>query len=216
MIADSVYMQIREALELSLVMEAEMVFTTLSSTGRKVFSKLQSGHFETVLIDEAAQASEVTTLQALTFGCQRYLLRHYRYFLASTYGVVPTLQAKASSAITVTSSSFESDCRLQFYKIGVKSMMEVLYNLEVDLMVFHRLKIRVPSCCRVVLVGDPQQLPATILSQKGKDLMLDRSLFERLEKAGCPVHTLQVQYRMHPFIREFPSRYFYENALKDG
>ena len=48
-----------------------MVFTTLSSTGRKVFSRLQAGHFETVLIDEAAQASEVTTLQALTFGCRR-------------------------------------------------------------------------------------------------------------------------------------------------
>ena len=70
--------------------------------------------------------------------------------------------------------------------------------------------------CRVVLVGDPQQLPATILSQRGKDLMFDRSLFERLQTAGCPVHTLQVQYRMHPFIREFPSRYFYENSLKDG
>ena len=62
-------------LELSFVQDAEMVFTTLSSTGRKVFSKLQQGHFETVLIDEAAQASEVTTLQAMTFGCQRYSLK---------------------------------------------------------------------------------------------------------------------------------------------
>ena len=64
-------MQVRDALELSIVADAEMVFTTLSSTGRRVFSRLESGHFETVLIDEAAQASEVTTLQALTFGCRR-------------------------------------------------------------------------------------------------------------------------------------------------
>ena len=70
--------------------------------------------------------------------------------------------------------------------------------------------------CRVVLVGDPQQLPATILSQRGKDLLLERSLFERLQLAGCPVHLLQVQYRMHPSIREFPSRHFYENRLVDG
>lgn len=64
-------MQLRDALELSFVEDAEMVFTTLSSTGRRVFNRLQPGHFETVLIDEAAQASEVTTLQALTFGCRR-------------------------------------------------------------------------------------------------------------------------------------------------
>ncbi len=32
---------------------------------------------------------------------------------------------------------------------------------------------------KLVLVGDPQQLPATILSQHAKDMLLDRSLFER-------------------------------------
>jgi len=63
--------QVRDSLERSYVADAEMVFTTLSSTGRNVFNRLPVGHFETVLIDEAAQASEVTTLQALTFGCRR-------------------------------------------------------------------------------------------------------------------------------------------------
>lgn len=66
------FLQLRDSLELSFVADAEMAFTTLSSTGRRVFNRLQPGHFETVLIDEAAQASEVTTLQALTFGCRRY------------------------------------------------------------------------------------------------------------------------------------------------
>lgn len=64
-------MQVRENLELSFVQEAEMVFTTLSSTGRKIFSRLENA-FENVLVDEAAQASEIAVLQPLTLGCTRY------------------------------------------------------------------------------------------------------------------------------------------------
>ena len=64
-------MQVDAELELSFVMEAEMVFTTLSSTGRRVFQRLPPHAFETVLIDEAAQASEIAALQPLTFGCRR-------------------------------------------------------------------------------------------------------------------------------------------------
>lgn len=62
--------QARENLELSFTAEAEMVFTTLSSTGRRIFSRLPAP-FETVLVDEAAQASEIAALQALAFGCRR-------------------------------------------------------------------------------------------------------------------------------------------------
>ena len=62
--------QARLALESSFVGEAEMVFTTLSCTGRPVFERLRDA-FETVLVDEAAQASEISALQPLTFGCRR-------------------------------------------------------------------------------------------------------------------------------------------------
>lgn len=68
---DTSYMQVDAELELSFVTEAEMVFTTLSSTGRRVFQRLPPNTFETVLIDEAAQASEIAALQPLTFGCKR-------------------------------------------------------------------------------------------------------------------------------------------------
>lgn len=64
--------QVETELALSFVMEAEMVFTTLSSTGRKVFARLPPNAFETVLIYEAAQASEIAALQPLTFGCKRW------------------------------------------------------------------------------------------------------------------------------------------------
>ena len=47
-----------------------MVFTTLSSTGRRIFQYTRT-QFHTVLIDEAAQASELATLQAFAFGCKQ-------------------------------------------------------------------------------------------------------------------------------------------------
>ena len=135
--------RVREAeqeVETSLLMEAEMVFTTLSSTQRRLFQQAAAkAPFKTVLIDEAGQASEIASLQPLVFGAER-----------------------------------------------------------------------------AVLVGDPQQLPATIRSELGRAMDMERSLFERLQRCGAPVSVLSVQYRMHPAIRQFPSAYFYANRLEDA
>ncbi|CAH1454090.1 unnamed protein product [Lactuca virosa] len=128
----------RASLEASFANEAEIVFTTVSSSGRKLFSRLTHG-FDMVVIDEAAQASEV--------------------------GVLPPLSLGAA---------------------------------------------------RCVLVGDPQQLPATVISKAAGTLLYSRSLFERFQQAGCPTILLSVQYRMHPQIRDFPSRYFYQGRLTDS
>ncbi|KAG7374539.1 DNA helicase [Nitzschia inconspicua] len=67
-----------------------------------------------------------------------------------------------------------------------------------------------------VMVGDPQQLPATIFNVSGKTTKYDRSLFQRLEEAGEEVHMLNEQYRMHPKISHFPRHIFYKGALLDG
>ncbi|KAL8150950.1 hypothetical protein V2J09_020758 [Rumex salicifolius] len=128
----------RASLEASFANEAEIVFTTLSSSGRKLFSRLTHG-FDMVVIDEAAQASEVAILPPLALGA-----------------------------------------------------------------------------ARCVLVGDPQQLPATVISKAAGTLLYSRSLFERFQQAGCPTMLLSVQYRMHPQIRDFPSRYFYQGRLTDS
>lgn len=72
------------------------------------------------------------------------------------------------------------------------------------------------GCRRLVLVGDPRQLPATVLSRSAERAGLGRSLFERLEQAEHEVVMLTVQYRMHPDIRKFPSLYFYQNLLIDA
>lgn len=69
---------------------------------------------------------------------------------------------------------------------------------------------------QVYLVGDPVQLPATVLSARALAQGYSRSLFSRLQTAGYPVHVLTTQYRMHPDIRAFPSDAFYAGALRDG
>ena len=77
----------------------------------------------------------------------------------------------------------------------------------------------VPLCYgakQVFLVGDPRQLPATVLSSTAVDHKYDMSMFKRLQMCDYPVHMLKTQYRMHPAIRQFPSQTFYENELVDG
>ncbi|GAB4850823.1 hypothetical protein Ancab_030122 [Ancistrocladus abbreviatus] len=72
------------------------------------------------------------------------------------------------------------------------------------------------GCKQVFLVGDPVQLPATVISSKAEKLGYGMSLFKRFQRAGYPVLMLKTQYRMHPEIRSFPSREFYGDALEDG
>eukprot|EP00761_Pharyngomonas_kirbyi_P009747 gb/GECH01009765.1/.p1 GENE.gb/GECH01009765.1/~~gb/GECH01009765.1/.p1 ORF type:complete len:861 (+),score=178.79 gb/GECH01009765.1/:1-2583(+) len=66
-----------------------------------------------------------------------------------------------------------------------------------------------------VMTGDPNQLPATLISSHASSAGLDRSLMERLIRAKFPTIMLNIQYRMHPDISRFPVSYFYENKLND-
>ncbi|KAI6705387.1 hypothetical protein NL676_008349 [Syzygium grande] len=72
------------------------------------------------------------------------------------------------------------------------------------------------GCKQVFLVGDPVQLPATVISPIANKFGYGMSLFQRFQKAGYPVLMLKQQYRMHPEIRSFPSREFYNEELEDG
>ncbi|THH01576.1 hypothetical protein EW026_g1165 [Hermanssonia centrifuga] len=90
-------------------------------------------------------------------------------------------------------------------------------------------------CSRCVMVGDPQQLPPTVLSSevscpisffdndthlpctKASNYGYNQSLFVRLQKhRPDAVHLLSIQYRMHPQISQLPSRIFYDGRLLDG
>lgn len=75
------------------------------------------------------------------------------------------------------------------------------------------------GCQKAILVGDHVQLRATVRKYT-KALGFEISLFERLYTfENLPEGSLQrvmlnVQYRMHPRICEFPSQEFYEGKLK--
>ena len=129
----------QRALEREVVDNAHIVFCTLSGAGEAARLAEVRGGFETVIFDEACQASELSTLIPLQFGAKR-----------------------------------------------------------------------------VILVGDPQQLPSTVISSEAKRRGYDISLFERLMRGGHIPMMLRTQYRMHPAIRAFPSLHFYDNKLKDG
>jgi len=73
------------------------------------------------------------------------------------------------------------------------------------------------GCNKCILVGDPKQLPPTVLSQSAAKYGYDQSLFVRMQKNHPKdVHLLDMQYRMHPEISRFPSKEFYEGLLQDG
>ncbi|NXY75303.1 SETX helicase, partial [Glareola pratincola] len=80
-------------------------------------------------------------------------------------------------------------------------------------------------CNKLVLVGDPKQLPPTVKSIKAQEYGYDQSLMARLHRhleeqvqknilRSLPVVQLTVQYRMHPDICLFPSNYIYGRTLK--
>ena len=72
------------------------------------------------------------------------------------------------------------------------------------------------ECKRCVMVGDDRQLSATVISQSATQYEYQQSLFSRLRKCGVSVKVIQIQYRMHPHIRLFPSTFFYQSQLRDA
>ncbi|XP_062937644.1 probable helicase senataxin isoform X4 [Cynocephalus volans] len=80
-------------------------------------------------------------------------------------------------------------------------------------------------CNKLILVGDPKQLPPTVISMKAQEHGYDQSMMARFYKlleenveqnmiGRLPVVQLTVQYRMHPDICLFPSNYVYNRSLK--
>ncbi|XP_041945272.1 helicase with zinc finger domain 2 isoform X1 [Alosa sapidissima] len=66
---------------------------------------------------------------------------------------------------------------------------------------------------QIVLIGDHKQLKPVVTSDVVERLGMSKSLFERYMKKAM---MLDIQYRMHEDICEFPSQQFYGGNLKTG
>lgn len=103
------------------------------------------------------------------------------------------------------------DPRLAKFKFRTVLVDEATQSAEPECMI-----PLVMGCKQVVFVGDHQQLGPVIMNKKAARAGLSQSLFERLVGLGNKPIRLQVQYRMHPCLSEFPSNMFYEGTLQNG
>ncbi|KAJ1033391.1 hypothetical protein NDA13_001382 [Ustilago tritici] len=121
-------------------------------------------------------------------------------------------------------------CNLSAKRLGVKSKIDeakavcVAFDFEtvvideaaqaVELSTIISLRY---GCKQCIMVGDPNQLPPTVISQQANKLGYSQSLFARMfERAPQEVHLLSIQYRMYPEISLFPAKAFYDSKLQDG
>ncbi len=71
-----------------------------------------------------------------------------------------------------------------------------------------------PLAERVILAGDPFQLPPTVMSKEAEKEGLGISILERIYPLCKSVFLLDVQYRMPPEIIAFSNHYFYQNKVQ--
>ena len=71
------------------------------------------------------------------------------------------------------------------------------------------------NCERLILVGDPNQLAATVFSSTALKYNYDQSLFMRFQQAGYNVLVLKTQYRMQAQVSNFISELFYNGLVEN-
>uniref|UniRef100_A0A8C5IC62 5'-3' DNA helicase ZGRF1 n=1 Tax=Junco hyemalis TaxID=40217 RepID=A0A8C5IC62_JUNHY len=73
------------------------------------------------------------------------------------------------------------------------------------------------QCEKLILVGDPKQLPPTIQgSESVHEQGLEQTLFDRLCLMGHKPIVLRTQYRCHPALSAIANELFYSGHLIDG
>ena len=73
--------------------------------------------------------------------------------------------------------------------------------------------IPISKASRVVLTGDPHQLPPTVKSMEAARKGLGITLMEKCLQRLMENSLLNIQYRMHQAIMGFSNHYFYQNRL---
>jgi regulator of nonsense transcripts 1 len=116
-----------------------------------------------------------------------------------------------AAQVVCTTAIGAGDRRLAGFKFSAVLLDEATQAVEPEALIplVHRPR-------QVILVGDHRQLGPVVLCKKAVKAGFNQSLFERLITLGLRPVRLQVQYRMHPCLAEFPSNMFYDGSLQNG
>ena len=101
-----------------------------------------------------------------------------------------------------------NDCHFKEFEFDVLMIDEAGQCLEpLAWVLFDKAK-------RIILAGDPFQLPPTVISFEAEKKGLNISILEQLINNNHSTNFLDTQYRMTSTIAEYSNRYFYKGALK--
>ncbi|KAJ2853503.1 hypothetical protein J3B02_003111, partial [Coemansia erecta] len=149
---------------------------------------------------EAAEAEDEQ--DAISTAIQRVRQQHSQDMLESAFVVGTTCLSAATAAI-----------RGSTYPVVI--LDEACQIVEPMALI----ALASAGCQRIVLVGDPLQLPPTLTTRATKASEgsgLDRALFDRLAEMGHRPRFLATQFRCHPRIATICNRLFYSGRLRHG
>ena len=117
-----------------------------------------------------------------------------------------------NSKVVFCTLSFAGQQRMAYMNIKSLIIDEAAQATEAETIIPLQ---HLPNKC--LLVGDTNQLPALVKSEIAKNNNYNWSMMHRLQvEAGYSHKMLTIQYRMHPMIRSWPSKRFYDNKLEDA
>ena len=201
-------------------MKFSLLSVIFSALGEKLQKYIQIGdkdqedlvnrkiHTETKRINQAKHQCD----EVMRNNQGKHRSEAYRNVMEKADIVISTLNSSMNHQMTGHFSP-NSQCQRQF---SICIMDEASQCIEPEALIPLSL-----GFTKLVMVGDPEQLPATVKSKLAKDNSLGVSMFARLFKffedtstEESPVLKLGIQYRMHPSILEWPNRYFYGGCLE--
>ncbi|KAK3256661.1 hypothetical protein CYMTET_34212 [Cymbomonas tetramitiformis] len=218
------------SLQDQVVAAAEVVCATCMTAGSDMLAKCG---FESVLVDEATQASEIATLVPIVASCRRLVL------VGDHRQLPPTTVMAAKSGTNhpgqgccaghhhlamprcgtnhpVMPRCGHQPLRSSAKVRGTKSTLSYKVRAPTTL----SYKVRAPTTfsykVRAPTTFSYKVRAPTTLSYKAQLEGLDESLFERFVRLGYPFTMMTTQYRMHPAIAAFPASEWYHGRLVDG
>ncbi|KAJ3270618.1 DEAD-box type RNA helicase [Terramyces sp. JEL0728] len=111
----------------SILLRADIVLSTLSGSGHDCLAELRGCTFETVIIDEACQAVELSTLIPLRYGCSKCIL------VGDPQQLPPTIKSQGAIKLGYDRSLFQ---RLLTNNPETVCLLKTQYRMHPEISIF--------------------------------------------------------------------------------